>query len=142
MYITLSSFLFIFTYLNTSMSPPTFKSSLIYVVIPSLRGVPCSSSYCGLIMFYWTLQLKTTPQSWGILLPPSTTSVGLLLLHTSWFLFSFLLYQYSGLVSISFLNFIPQGSRFQRVVLPSTWSPSKLHSRSKQLSGNICKVIL
>ena len=118
MYITLYSFLFTFTFLNTSSPPPSISLPL-FTWLFQYSGFLYSNSYCGLIMFYWTLQLKTTPQSWGILLPPSTTSVGLLLLHTSWFLFSFLLYQCSGLVSISFLNFSPQGSRFLCEVSPS-----------------------
>ena len=100
-------------------------------------------SYCGLIMLYWAWQLKTILQSWGIL-PPSTTSVGFLL-HTSWFLFSSLLQpvQWFSWVFHSLILFL----RFREQVPvcgPTfiTWSPSQLHSRSKQSSGNTCNVTL
>ena len=112
MYITLYSFLFTFTFLNTSSPPPSISLPL-FTWLFHHSGVPYSNSYCGLKMFYWTFQFKTTPQSCGILL--LLLRLGFLL-HTSWFLFSFLLYQCSGLVSISFLNLDPQGSRFLCVV--------------------------
>ena len=103
MYITLYSFLFTFTFLNTSSPPPSISLPL-FTWLFQYSGVLYSNSYCGLIMFYWTLQLKTTPQSCGILL--LLLRLGFLLLHTSWFLLYFLLYQCNNLVSISFLNLL------------------------------------
>ena len=104
--------------------PTIHKSSLNSVVIPPLRGVPRSSSYCGLIMLYWAWQLKTILQSWGIhlLQLPLWASSSI---HPGYCSPSYS-NQCSGLVSISFLNLIPQGSRFLCVVPPS--SPGHLHS--------------
>ena len=141
-----SIYLYLLKYIHV---PTIYKSSLNSVVKSPLRGVPRSSSYNGLIMLYWAWQLKTILQSWGILPPSTTTSVGFLL-HTSWFLFSFTT-PTSAVVSwvfhslILFLrvrsnhwSHIGSGSRFLCVVPPSLpGHPSQLHSRGRQSSGNI-----
>ena len=134
MYITLYSFLFTFTFLNTSSPPPSISLPLFTTWLFQYSGVLYSNSYCGLIMFYWTLQLKTTPQSCGNLL--LLLHLGFLLLHTSWFLLYFLLYQCNNLVSITYLNLLIReavpacGSTLQG------GSPSKSFNLVlKQLSG-------
>ena len=90
--------------LNTSFHHHPYKSSLIYQwSIPVLRRTL-------LQLLLWALNVlrnitvKNHTSSCGIL--PPTTSLGLLLLHTSWLLLYFLLYQFNNLVSISFLNLL------------------------------------
>ncbi len=48
-FIFISIYIYLLKYIQY---PPSFKSSLLSVVIPILCGVPHSSSYCGLIMLY------------------------------------------------------------------------------------------
>ena len=95
----------------------------------------------GLSWSFGPRQLKTTPSILGFFFF-NYYFCGFFL-HTSWFLFSFTT-PTSAVVSWVFHSLI----LFLREQVPVcgstviTWSPSQLHSRGKQSSGNTCNVIL
>ena len=134
----LNLYLFLLVYItNTSNSPP--KLNVFAYYLKSKSGTPRtlrSNFYNGL----YPITVKTM----GILsILFLLLRLGFLLLHTSWFLLSFLLYQWSNLVCISFLNL------FLREAGSSVWlhlirmvTFKHFNLVVKQLIGNICKVIM
>ena len=138
-------FTFISFTLNTSTSPPLNNSSFILWLDHHSVCVLTSSSYRGLYLKFGlilVLWIKTVKNHTSILSLLQSWLVLLLWLLTSfqWFLVPVLLHysnQCSGLeVSISFLNFIPQGAGSCVWFHCQEWSPSQLHSRGNQSSGN------